>query len=331
MDPVTHGLVGATCSQFFATKKTFQSASFIGFVSALIADADVFLGSSNDPLLTLELHRQFTHSFVFIPFGALISALLLWWLVKKYLSFKTTYLMSLAGFATAGLMDVITSYGVQLLWPFSDQRFSLSMVSVFDPLFTLILLGLTGFAWYKRKKKNSIYATAWLLVYMSFGFIQQERVIQASERYLTATFSSIDQLVVKPTIANQLLWSVRYKRDMEICTMGVRANLFSAPTIYAGNCLPAFQADVAFASIKGSVLYEDILRFSELSDNFLIYHPEYNQVIGDARYSMLPTRLSPLWGIIVDTTQANRHAEFGTYRTTDDSARTAFMKMLLGR
>jgi inner membrane protein len=331
MDPVTHGLVGATCAQFFADKRTFRSISFVGFTSALLADADVFLGSASDPLLTLELHRQFTHSFAFIPFGALVSALLLWWLVKKHLSFKTTYLISLAGFATAGFMDVITSYGVQLLWPFSDQRFSLSIVSVFDPLFTLILLGLTGFAWYKRKKKVSIYATAWLLVYLSFGFFQQERVIQASERYLTTTSSSIDQLVVKPTIANQLLWSVRFKHDVEICTMGVRANLFSAPTIYAGNCLPAIQADVAFASIKGSVLYEDILRFSELSDDFLIYHPEYKQVIGDARYSMLPTRLSPLWGITVDTTQTNRHAEFGTYRTTDDSVRTAFKNMLWSR
>ncbi len=67
MDPVTHGLIGATAAQSFAKKETFRAAAFTGFVSATLADFDIFLFSASDPLLNLELHRQFTHSFIFIP------------------------------------------------------------------------------------------------------------------------------------------------------------------------------------------------------------------------------------------------------------------------
>ena len=127
MDPVTHGLVGATSVQLFSDKETFRTASFIGFIAALAPDLDVFLGSASNPLLTLELHRQFSHSFIFIPFGALIVSLILWLFVKKRITFKHTYLFSLLGYSTAGLMDYITSYGVYLFWPFLDERFELNL------------------------------------------------------------------------------------------------------------------------------------------------------------------------------------------------------------
>lgn len=123
MDPVTHGLIGATASQSFAKKETFRAAAFSGFVAATLADLDVFLFSASDPLLNLELHRQFSHSFVFIPIGAFIATALTWWFVKKHLSFKESYFFSLAAYATAGVADYFTSYGVHLLWPFVDERF----------------------------------------------------------------------------------------------------------------------------------------------------------------------------------------------------------------
>lgn len=78
MDPVTHGLVGATSAQLFADKQKFRLASLIGGIAALAPDLDIFLGSSSDPLLTLELHRHFTHSLLFIPIGSLIVAGICW-------------------------------------------------------------------------------------------------------------------------------------------------------------------------------------------------------------------------------------------------------------
>jgi hypothetical protein len=46
-------------------------------------DLDVLISSRTDPLLFLEYHRQFTHSLVFIPFGAGLVALAIWALLGR--------------------------------------------------------------------------------------------------------------------------------------------------------------------------------------------------------------------------------------------------------
>lgn len=331
MDPVTHGLIGATASQSFAKKETFRAASFTGLVSATLADLDVFLFSASDPLLNLELHRQFTHSFIFIPVGALVATLLTWWFLKKYLSFKESYILNLAAYATAGITDYFTSYGVHLYWPFVDDRFSLNIISVFDPLFTLGIITFTGFAFYKRDKFFSWLSFCWIVLYLIFGFNQKQKALNIAEEVTLENDHFIEEIEVKPTIANQFVWSVRYESQDTLYAFGIRLLPFSKPRIYKGEYAPLLDWKEEFKSFEGTTLYSDIHRFSKLSDGFLIKHPGHENVIGDGRYSMLPTMLSPLWGIKIDTTRAHQHVEFGTYRDANPEVRQAFMDMLLGR
>lgn len=331
MDPVTHGLVGATSAQLFSDKDTFRTASFIGFIAALAPDLDVFLGSASDPLLTLELHRQFTHSFIFIPFGALIVSLILWPFVKKRISFKHTYLFSLLGYSTAGLMDYITSYGVYLFWPFLDERYALNIVSVFDPLLSIVLLITASIALYKKKKVYSYGLTGWLFLYLCFAGIQKSRVEHFAADVLLSGNNSHTELISKPTIGNQILWSVRFVDDGEICSSGIRVGVFSTPIIYQGECAPLVDWKTEFKAFKGSVMYNEIERFSDLSDNLLVQHPNHPNLLGDARYSMLPTTTSPLWGITIDTTKTGQHVTFDSYRDASPEIRTKFLDMILGR
>ncbi len=331
MDPITHGLVGATCAQCVSDKEKFKIASLIGFLAALVPDADVFLGFSSDPLLTIELHRQFTHSILFIPVGALLIASIIWWFFRKNLSFKSTYIISFAGYATAGLMDYITSYGVHLFWPILDYRYALNIVSVFDPFLTLGILVFIAIAFYKNKKTFSFLALGWLTVYLSFAGIQKSRVTEATSLSISQKGISNSEIIAKPTIGNQILWSARYVHNEDICSIGVRVGIFSSPIIYEGECYPILDWMEEYENIKGTVLYEDILRFSDLSEGYLVQHPDYPGVIGDARYSMLPTIISPLWGITVDTAKTNQHVSFNSYRDTSQKTREKFMKMVLGK
>jgi|AntRauTorckE6833_2_1112554.scaffolds.fasta_scaffold00035_48 inner membrane protein len=331
MDPVTHGLIGATASSSFADKRAFRAAAFTGFASALLADLDVLISSASDPLLNLEMHRQFTHSLIFIPVGALIATALLWWFVRKHLTLKQTYLFSLAGYATAGLMDVITSYGVLLLWPFSSQRYSLDIISVFDPVFSLGILLLIGLAFFKKDKKYTWITFGWAFIYLGFGFLQQQKATRIVEDIASSKDHTISQMIVKPTIANQLLWSVRYVAEGQLYPVGIKLSPFSEPVIYEGEHAPLLHWEEEFRAYEGTALYGDIERFSKLSDGILIRHPDHEYVIGDGRYSMLPTTLSPLWGIEIDTTSPNQHVDFGTYRDASPEVRQAFMDMLLGR
>jgi inner membrane protein len=331
MDPVTHGLVGATFSQTFADKGKFRAASLTGFASALLADADVFISSSSDPLFNIEMHRHFMHSFLFTPVGALFASVLLWFLVRKRLTFTETYLFSLLGYTSAILMDYVTSYGVHLFWPFADERYSLDIISVFDPVFTLGILTLTVIAFYNYEKRFARYSLIWIVVYLSLGFIQQNRATDSIESITANLTHPLEKIVAKPTIANQLLWNVRYISDDTVYSYGVRLMPFSKPKIYTGESAPLLNWKEAFSDFENTTLYDDIQRFSKLSDGWLIKHPKYTDVIGDARYSMLPTTLSPLWGITIDSTHPNNHVSFDTYRDTGPEIRRAYQHMLLGR
>jgi inner membrane protein len=71
MDPVSQGVVGAAFAQTAARRGQLATVAWYGALGGMAPDLDVLFQSPTDPLLFLEFHRQFTHSLVFIPFGAL--------------------------------------------------------------------------------------------------------------------------------------------------------------------------------------------------------------------------------------------------------------------
>ena len=110
MDPVSQAFAGATFSQSLTRLRNGQKTAFIaGALSGMAADLDVLVRSGHDPLLFLEYHRQFTHSLVFIPIGALICAVLLTLLLRNRTNFRSLYLYCLLGYATHGLLDACMS------------------------------------------------------------------------------------------------------------------------------------------------------------------------------------------------------------------------------
>ena len=331
MDPITHGLIGATTTQSFANKQNIRQISLVGFFGALLPDLDVFINSAADPLLTVEFHRQFSHSLFFTPVGALIATVIIWWLVRKKLSFKETYFYSLLAYGSACLSDAATSYGVQLLWPFTDERFSWNLISIFDPLFSLILILAVGFAFYKKKSLFAWIGLGWIAIYLAFGFSQQKRVEDLAHEIASRQGHIIEYLTVKPTMANEILWSIRYTQGDNLYTYGVRLLPFSKPKLYEGEVVALLNWKQKYAPFKGTTMYQDIQRFSKLSDGILILHPDYGYVIGDGRYSLLPTTAAPLWGIEIDVTKSNSHVPFDTYRNLTKEVRQDFMDMLLGK
>ena len=330
MDPVTHGLIGASSSASITKDDKLRVAALIGAAGAMLPDLDIFIDSAADPLLQLEYHRTITHSLVFIPFGALLVSGILWWFFKNRLSFKEMYFYSLLGISTAGITDICTSYGVQYLWPFMDIRFDWNLISVFDPLFSLGLIIALGWALYQKTQKTARIGIAWVLLYLLFGFIQQQKVKTIAQNLADERGHEIEQLIIKPTIANEVLWSIRYVSGDSLYADGVWTFPFADSKIYNGNSSKLLEWQQKYDRYQGTTLYADIARFSKLSDGILVTHPSQNQVIGDGRYAMLPTSLEPLWGIKVDTTQADHHVEFETYRDTGKEIRSRFLEMLLG-
>ncbi len=329
MDIVTQGLIGATVAQAVAKPNEVRLASFVGFCAPLLADADTLMRSAEDPLLFLENHRHFTHAISFIPVGALIAAFLFWPFLRKRLGFKKIYLYALTGYATAGILDACTSYGTHLLWPFSDARTAWSVISIFDPLFSLALIVALVFGVVKYQPLAARAGVVFAVAYLSLGALQRHRAETLAQVQAQQRGHVIERLIVKPTIGNLLLWRSVYETDGIYYVDAVRVGLPNNGKVFKGDRVQAFDLNRDLPQVTNqTAVYRDIQRFDLFSDGFLAWHPERPNVLGDVRFAMLPTSIRPLWGIELNLDAPHEHVTFETYRTMSDSEIKAFMEML---
>ena len=330
MDPFAQGLAGAAlASTIIRKKEETRLALFVGFLAGLAADLDVFIRSSEDPLLRLEFHRQFTHSLLFIPLGGLLVTLALWPFLRGKINLRRTWAYATLGYGTHGLIDACTSYGTYLLWPFSDIRVAWNNVSIIDPVFSLGVLLFISLAFFRRKPRLAHYGFAFGIVWLLFGVIQRERARSVARGVAEGRGHEVERLVVKPTIFNNLLWRSTYLSDERIYADAIRLHLFSEPTIHRGGSVPLLDFDtLASAYGTDSRAYRDTLRFTHFSDGFVARKPSDPNVIGDFRYSLLPNTLDPVWGIRIDPGHPNGSTSFENFRQVDSATWSAFLEML---
>src|SRR3989338_3611055 len=334
MDILTHGLLGGTLAQSCSRKSETRVATIVGFLAALLADADALIRSTADPLLTLEYHRQFTHSLIFIPVGALLASLILWPVFKVFgqpFGFRRIYLYALLGCATSGLLDACTSYGTHLLWPFTDTRIAWSIVSIFDPLFSLILAAamLVGLRW--RKTLPARIGLLLAAAYLSIGWFQHQRAENAMRAIVMQRGHEAEKLTVKPTMGNLLLWRSIYRSAGTYHIDAVRAGPGGAVRVYPGNMVRAFNLSHDMPGLSpASTLHQDIWLFDPFSDGYLALHPDDPGLLGDVRYAMLPTSIRPLWGIRLDMRHPEAHVQFEISRRMPGQEIGQFIGMLRG-
>jgi inner membrane protein len=330
MDPITQGTVGAAFAQSTANKNNILRIGVIGFLAGLAPDLDVLIRSSNDPILFLEYHRQFSHSLFFIPFGSLIVALLIFPLVKKSMSLKTVYIASFLGYATHGLLDACTSYGTQLFWPFSNERVTWNNISIVDPLFTIPILILVGTAIKTRKRLFSFFAIGWATFYLSLGFVQYERALSTAIELAHSRGHNAERLTLKPSFGNLILWKSIYQHEEKFYVDAIRT--VRSSTWCSGENIRMFDYQYHLPSLdKDSQQRKDIERFRWFSQDYLGFDKEEN-LVTDVRYSMIPNQIVPMWGLVIDDQKdINEHAIWRTSRSLDQSQLDLFKEMLSGK
>lgn len=337
MDLLTQGLLGAVVAQSGAKRSLkgaaeTKMAAGIGFFAGLLADADILIRSSSDSLLSIEYHRHFTHSLMFIPIGALIAALLLWPILRNKLPFKRLYYYALLGYLLSGLLDACTSYGTHLLLPFSQQRVAWHLISIIDPIFTLALLTAMVVAMRKQSFFAARLGLSFCVCYLAFGYLQLQRAESMLENIVQSRGHVVQRHIVKPTLGNVFLWRSVYIHDNTLYTDAVNVGLFSEGKHYAGKSSPLLILEKEFADLdKSSVLYRDLKRFEHFSDSYLAFHARDKNIIGDARYSILPNGINPLWGIEIDRDNPGQHAQYSFYRKNTEANRRVFYAMLFAK
>jgi inner membrane protein len=331
VDLLTQGLLGGVLASSAADRKESRNAAVIGFAAALLADADVFISASDDPLLNVEFHRHFSHSLIFIPIGALIATLLLWPLMRKRIELKKIYWYAFLGYATAGLLDACTSYGTHLLWPFSDTRIAWSIIAIIDPIFSLGLLVALILGFKFRSRLPTRVGLGFAGAYLLFGLWQHQNALQVATELAEQRGHTVQRILVKPTLANLVLWRSVYQSGNLFHVDAIRVGP-GPERIYPGGSVRKFKPERDLPELRpDSVLFRDIERFSSLADGYVVKDPGRARVLTDIRYSMLPTGLTPMWGLDLNATSDSQHAKFEIYRDRPDNARDQFLAMLRGQ
>ena len=329
MDPISQGTVGAAFAQSAVNKNNITKISIVGFLAGLAPDLDVLIRSSTDPVLFLEYHRQFTHSLLFIPLGALIVSALTFPLVRKSLSFKTTYVASFLGYATHGLLDACTSYGTLLFWPFSNERITWNNISIVDPLLTVPVLILLAVAVKTNRRRFSLIAVGWIVSYLALGLVQYDRALSSGLKLAQSRGHSAERMTLKPSFGNLILWKSIYQHGDRFYVDAIRAG--RELTWCPGESIKIFDYQYHLSGLeKNSQQMKDIERFRWFSQDYLGFDGD-KKLVTDVRYSMIPDRVAPMWGLVIDERLgANEHAVWWASRDLDDESLTLFKGMLLG-
>lgn len=330
MDIFTQGLTGAIVAASAARKEHLRPALAIGFFAGMLADIDILIRAADDPLFNIEFHRHFTHALLFVPIGGLIATLLAWPLARRALPLPAIALYAVLGYLPSGLLDACTSFGTQLLWPFSDTRVAWNIISIIDPVFSLALFVGLVYSWRRQQAQPARIGASIALVYLLLGFVQHERVEEFATRIARERGHNVARLEVKPTLGNIVLWRVIYENSPTFHVDAVHASPWAGLRHYPGGSMTQFTPQSLPGLEPGSVLAGDIARFARLSDDYLVIHPERPGVLGDVRYAMLPHSTLPLWGVALDLNRQDQHTSLLTFRHINASGREEFLAMLRG-
>ncbi|HHL39540.1 MAG TPA: metal-dependent hydrolase [Deltaproteobacteria bacterium] len=147
MDPVTHILSGVLWSRTALGARAGRAALIVTAVAAELPDIDYLTLRFAGPLAYLKYHRGFTHSLagslVVVPLYALTARFLLARLPPGSAavpSLASVTALAFTGYYTHMALDVITSYGTELLYPLSGRRYALDLVFIIDPILTAVIV-----------------------------------------------------------------------------------------------------------------------------------------------------------------------------------------------
>src|SRR5512139_3029280 len=130
MDNITHSLAAVVLSRAGLNRLSLH-ATLLLVIGANAPDLDV-LASFVGPDAYLRYHRGASHSLVAMPLIALAVVGVIGLFRRTGFRWGGAYLAALIGVASNPVLDLATSYGARILWPFSNQWFNADFLAIFD-------------------------------------------------------------------------------------------------------------------------------------------------------------------------------------------------------
>jgi inner membrane protein len=149
MDPVTHFMTGACLARAGFNRKAAY-ATLAMTLAAEAPDLDT-VWAFGGPIAAFQHHRGWTHTFLGLPFEAIIVVCVIWlyhrWRSRKASSkppiapvrWGLLYLFILIALLSHLLLDWTNNYGLRPFFPFNPRWYAGSFVFIIEPLLLLIL------------------------------------------------------------------------------------------------------------------------------------------------------------------------------------------------
>jgi inner membrane protein len=176
-----------------------------------LPDLDVLI-PLDGPVEDFVYHRGFSHSLLLL---ALISPLVAWLITRIHKDprdhFREWWLLVFLVFEVGVLLDLLTVYGTQVLWPFDTTPRAWPVLFIIDPLFTLPILFGVSSAWLLGRKDSlghRLNAAGLIVavVYLVWAFGVREFADHSVRQRLEAQGVTHERLISTPAPFNTLLW-----------------------------------------------------------------------------------------------------------------------------
>jgi len=231
MDTITQGLLGAATAQLGFRQRIGKDATWLAALAGIVPDLDIFVqplmtlsGRETDDFTRTVIHRGISHSLVMVPVFSLLITLL-WRRFRRSSKspkpFALLYACVFVALLSHPLLDWTTSYGTQLLAPFTDRRFALDFMPIIDIFYTpMLILTLTACYVIRKVKSNACNLTLYIgwigfglsTAYILTGGVMKTRAIQTMKKHFPEK-TTAGQYQAYPQIGTIFLWRITYRDD----------------------------------------------------------------------------------------------------------------------
>lgn len=283
MDSFTQIVLGIATAELINGKKLQNKTFLYGAILGTIPDLDIVVGKFMSDVDGVAIHRGLSHSLLFFVFLAPILGYLISTIEKDKIDFKKGTSMTFWCLFTHVLLDMFTSWGTQILWPF-EYRFALKTIFVIDPLYTVPLLISLLYVWKNRDsflrkkylKKGLLISSLYLLLTCVLKLL----AVHKFEKALQNQNIVYNEIIVKPTAFNTILWNANIATS-EGYFLGDYSFFDTQPitfTFYAKNK----NLEKKVESIK------DFQKLKKISEGwYLVTEENHNLYFNDLRFGLL--------------------------------------------
>lgn len=212
MDIITQGILGSAVAQATHGKKLGKKAATWGFVIGLLPDIDTGLAVFGE-WVSMNTHRTFTHSIFLETLAAIPIGLICRKWAESDESKTSWILMALGCLITHPLLDLCTSYGTEILWPFSFKRYAIDSIAIVDafysiPLLIVTLLGIYSKLSGSKLQKIAIGVLILTSLYLCGGYSHSKLLEKRGRDFFAQQGFNAVEVRAMPTNFNIMLYRV---------------------------------------------------------------------------------------------------------------------------